>query len=209
MEITEKKLKELILSRYKSIREFTLEIDIPYTTLDSIFKRGIGNSSVSNVLKVCNALHISADALAEGRIEYTYDDNTSNVTNAFYEEIGEMNLSADEIKHLLFYVKSMRNPKFTYGNVIKEAREAKGFTIDQLAEAIGSSSEEIHAYEENDFFPINRLKELYDVLGVTYYDILGVRKMFSESYKKIVNLGLAPEEMEDLFKYAEFLKSKK
>lgn len=67
----EENLKTLILSRYKSIREFTIEVGIPYTTLDSIFRRGVGNSSVSNVIKVCKALRISADELAEGRIVST------------------------------------------------------------------------------------------------------------------------------------------
>ena len=64
----EDKLKKLILARYRSIREFTLVIDMPYSTLDSIFRRGIGNSSVTNVIKICKALEISADALAEGEI---------------------------------------------------------------------------------------------------------------------------------------------
>ena len=35
----ESKLKELILKRYNSIREFTQEIDIPYSTIDSILRR--------------------------------------------------------------------------------------------------------------------------------------------------------------------------
>lgn len=65
---TEEKLKDLILKRYHSIREFTIAIDIPYTTMDSIFRRGVGNSSVSNVIKICKALGISADALADGEI---------------------------------------------------------------------------------------------------------------------------------------------
>lgn len=64
----EEKLKDLILRRYHSIREFTISIDIPYTTMDSIFRRGIGNSSVTNIIKICKALGISADALAEGEI---------------------------------------------------------------------------------------------------------------------------------------------
>lgn len=65
----EKELKELILHRYHSIREFTIAIDIPYTTMDSIFRRGVGNSSVTNVIKICKALRISVDALADGKIE--------------------------------------------------------------------------------------------------------------------------------------------
>ena len=64
----EEKLKDLILSKYKSVREFTIAIDMPYTTIDSIFRRGVGNSSVSNVIKICKALGISADELADGKI---------------------------------------------------------------------------------------------------------------------------------------------
>jgi hypothetical protein len=64
----EEKLKDLILMRYYSIRDFTNSIDLPYTTLDSMFRRGIENSSVTNVLKVCKALGISMDALADGEI---------------------------------------------------------------------------------------------------------------------------------------------
>lgn len=64
----EEKLKDLILSKYKSVREFTIAIDMPYTTIDSIFRRGVGNSSVSNIIKICKALGISADELADGKI---------------------------------------------------------------------------------------------------------------------------------------------
>lgn len=64
----EDKLKELILSRYNSLREFAIEIDVPYTTIFSIFQRGIENSSISNVIKICKALNISADGLADGEI---------------------------------------------------------------------------------------------------------------------------------------------
>ena len=65
---TEEKLKDFILQRYHSIREFTIQHDIPYTTVHSIFKRGVENSSVSNIIKICKALGISADALADGEI---------------------------------------------------------------------------------------------------------------------------------------------
>ena len=64
----EEKLKDLILRRFKSVREFSNEFDIPYTTLKSVLSRGIGNSSVSTIIKICKALGISADALADGEI---------------------------------------------------------------------------------------------------------------------------------------------
>lgn len=64
----EEKLKEYILERYQSIREFTHAVDMSYSTVDSILRRGIGNSSVTNVIKICKILKISADELADGRI---------------------------------------------------------------------------------------------------------------------------------------------
>lgn len=65
---TEQKLKEFIMSRYSSMREFSIALGMPYSTIDSIFKRGLENASVANIIKICNHLSISADELAEGRI---------------------------------------------------------------------------------------------------------------------------------------------
>lgn len=75
----EEELKNLILSRFKSLREFTIFYNIPYSTLNSILKRGVDNSSVSNVIKICQALSISTDELAEGRIVPSEDLNAADV----------------------------------------------------------------------------------------------------------------------------------
>lgn len=110
----EEKLKDLILSRYKSIREFTLEIDLPYTTLDSLFRRGINNSSLSNVLKVCKALHISGDALAQGKIvpiqdqgEPLYNGDQADT----YEKIHKLDLTDEELKDVYKYALFLKEKK--------------------------------------------------------------------------------------------------
>lgn len=79
----EEKLKDYILTRYHSLREFTIAVDMPYSTVSSVLKRGVDKSSIGNVVKICRALGISADALADGeivpmitRIESTVDDTT-------------------------------------------------------------------------------------------------------------------------------------
>ena len=64
----EHELKELILSQYKSIREFSNIIGIPYTTLDGILKRGIDKAGISNIIKICSHFKISTDKLAQGKI---------------------------------------------------------------------------------------------------------------------------------------------
>lgn len=63
----EEQIKELIINKYGSVRQFALKINIPYTTIDSILKRGIDNSNVNNVIKMCKALNISIDKLVENR----------------------------------------------------------------------------------------------------------------------------------------------
>lgn len=95
----EEKLKDLILSRYRSIREFTIAIDMPYTTIDSIFRRGIGNSSVSNVIKICKALGISADALANGEIAPKYEISSEPVTDV-KEIINDTKAKLSHVNHL-------------------------------------------------------------------------------------------------------------
>ena len=64
----EEKLREIILTRYGSVREFSIKYDIPYSTLSSVFRRGIANAGISTIIKICDALHISADELAIGNI---------------------------------------------------------------------------------------------------------------------------------------------
>ncbi len=61
----EDKIKQLIIEKYGSVRQFTLKIDVPCTTIDSILKRGIDNPNVNNGIKICEALNLSVDKSIE------------------------------------------------------------------------------------------------------------------------------------------------
>lgn len=65
----EQELKKLILSKFKSVKSFSEKANIPYTTVDSILKRGVGKANVINIIKMCQALNIDTDALSEGQIK--------------------------------------------------------------------------------------------------------------------------------------------
>ncbi|MBF8418915.1 XRE family transcriptional regulator [Heyndrickxia coagulans] len=56
-------VEKLIDEKFPSAKAFAEHIDIPYTTLKSILKRGIGNATVDNVLKICKGLGITTDQL--------------------------------------------------------------------------------------------------------------------------------------------------
>lgn len=95
----EEKLKAFILSRYKSIREFTIEADIPYTTVKSILDRGIGNSSVSSVIKICKALNISADGLANGDIVSRFKVNPAESADV-RDIVNDAKTKLSHVQHL-------------------------------------------------------------------------------------------------------------
>lgn len=65
---TEQKLQDYILSQYKSVREFCMQIDRPYSTISNMLKRGLLNSSVDLVLYVVDCLGLDVDELFSGRI---------------------------------------------------------------------------------------------------------------------------------------------
>ena len=77
----EDKLKDYILTRYKSVREFSQVANLPNSTVKSVLSRGVNNSSLSVVIKICNTLHLSADALANGEIKAREDIYTKPITD--------------------------------------------------------------------------------------------------------------------------------
>ena len=54
----EERLRNLILDRYTSLRQFSLEADIPYSTLLTMLSRGIGGASLDAVMLICGKLNI-------------------------------------------------------------------------------------------------------------------------------------------------------
>ena len=54
----EDRLRNLILDKYLSLRQFSIEADIPYSSLMTLLTRGVGGASFDTVVKICNALEI-------------------------------------------------------------------------------------------------------------------------------------------------------
>ncbi len=65
----EQKLKALIIEKYGSVKEFSSVAGLPYTTLDSILKRGVEKANVLNIIKLCHVLNLDVDALAAGNLK--------------------------------------------------------------------------------------------------------------------------------------------
>lgn len=64
----ENKIKEMIIEKYGSVKRFADKIQVPYTTIDTILKRGLLKSNVLNVIKICKELEIDIDELENGKV---------------------------------------------------------------------------------------------------------------------------------------------
>lgn len=51
-------LRNLILDKYVSLRQFAKEIDVPYSTLMTLLARDIGGASFDIVIKICKKLEL-------------------------------------------------------------------------------------------------------------------------------------------------------
>lgn len=85
--MVEERLKDMILQKYKSIREFSMDVNLPYTTIDSILKRGVEKANVINIIKICNTLGIDTEMLAEGEIVCKTKSPSSNKDDRLSEII--------------------------------------------------------------------------------------------------------------------------
>lgn len=103
MEMTELKIKEMIINRYGSLKKFCEVIDMPWTTLDSILKRGVANSNISNVMKITRELGVDTESLASGTIIDTYPKTPSIPTIAAHKD-GE-NFTPEELDKIEEYKK--------------------------------------------------------------------------------------------------------
>ena len=54
----ETKLRNLILDRYTSLRQFAIVTDIPYSTLMTLLSRDIGGASFDVIIKICKQLNV-------------------------------------------------------------------------------------------------------------------------------------------------------
>ena len=105
MNNVEAKLKELILKRYGSLAKFCEKIGIPWTTLDSILKRGVEKANILNILKITQELGLDVEALASGEIVFQRPDTIA----AHFEGEEFTPEEQEEIDNFVKFVKSKRS----------------------------------------------------------------------------------------------------
>jgi hypothetical protein len=83
----ENQLKNYILSKYKSVRSFSIEANIPYSTIENILNRSISNAGVATVLKICNSLNLDIECLVKNEIVLKKSSENSFVLNVHQQKV--------------------------------------------------------------------------------------------------------------------------
>ena len=65
---TEESLREIMIQKCGSVKEFAAKANLPPETVYAILRRGVLRAGLSNILQICETLGISADGLAVGKI---------------------------------------------------------------------------------------------------------------------------------------------
>jgi len=91
----EETLMQLIKLKYRSLRNFSIESDIPNSTLNSMFKKGIGGTSFDTVLKVCSLLDCDVYSLNGEQNEISADDRN------FFSKYLEMDERSKELVRMV------------------------------------------------------------------------------------------------------------
>ena len=89
------------------MREFSIVINMPYSTIDNIFKRGINKANITNIISICKALNISVDKLTQGELVKQTQSNKSYTKSD--EKLVEIyhQLNTDGQKKALGYIEDL------------------------------------------------------------------------------------------------------
>lgn len=100
-------LKKLILDTGRSMRQFSIDANLPYTTLMSILKRGVGRASVDNVLLICKELNITIDDLEKLSLNSTIH-SSQNPDNMLLKNFHQLNQEGQEkvLEYIQLLIKS-------------------------------------------------------------------------------------------------------
>ena len=183
----------------------------------------IMNMGSDKLESIASALHVTPaylmgweqeqiDAVSEiEENKNAYDDEIESNIKSFMEEFAEMNFSPAEILQVKMFMHSMREQevKIDLGAAIKESRESKGMTKEQLAEMLEVPVEMVELYESSMSFPYEQMKKLNSILGISFYTMLGIPQTDASLYEKIYFLHLDETEMNEVYEYAKYVKSKR
>ena len=127
-------IKSEIKRQYKSVRKFSEESGIPYSTLSNALSKGIGGTSYDTVIKICNLLNL----------EQAYDADLT-IFNEQFHEICTMLAALDERGvHTVKTILSMEYNRCTNDNPSPTVKGYNGLSVAGKGVGIDSSFTEVY-----------------------------------------------------------------
>lgn len=74
----EEMLKQEILKQYKSVRQFAIDIQVPYSTLVTALDRGLNGMAYNTVINICSVLNLNP-------VDFTSLDNNETLGGKILE----------------------------------------------------------------------------------------------------------------------------
>lgn len=108
---TEIKIRKMIIDRYGSLKKFCEIIDMPWTTLDSILKRGIANSNIINVMKITKELGVDTESLANGIIVDAMSNNNAENHHTIAAHFDGDEYTEEELDEILQFAEFVKNKR--------------------------------------------------------------------------------------------------
>jgi len=90
------KIKDEICRQYKNPRQFSIATGIPYTTLKSALKVGIGGTAVETVVLICQTLNIELDEITGIKKRPPSDEPKGEREQRINEIVEEFSTLSDE-----------------------------------------------------------------------------------------------------------------
>lgn len=146
-----KKLKNIILNKYSSIREFARVAEIPSTTLTSALDKDIGGMAVDRVIKICEILNIDIK---------TFDPIESNIDSTDQHHI-DMNNENSTMRDIM--------------NRIKNRRSELNMSYQELATKTNITKSTLQRYETGSIknMPLDKLELVANALDISPAYLMG------------------------------------
>ena len=117
-------IKNEIKAQYKSIRKFSEESGIPYSTLSNALSKGVGGTSYDTVVKMYKLLNI----------KQSYDEDIVLFNNKFHDIYSKLTMLDEQGLHTICAVLDVEYARCTNtnGNPIIKAFNGVGYASKQL-----------------------------------------------------------------------------
>ena len=126
----EETLMQIIKLKYRSLRNFSIESGIPNSTLNSMFKKGIGGTSFDTVLKVCSLLGVDVYSLSGSAPQMSAEDRH------FFSRYLEMDDESKELVTIITEHQLSRTAKAEKKAEVKKAKEISFPTEKTLSKTV-------------------------------------------------------------------------